>query len=355
MHPSAPQQVALAAAPSRKEIRSWLLPLERKTTATPVALLVIDLLLFAALIIGAVMLPTVLLKLACALAAGFWIGRLFILGHDACHQAYTPSRTLNRVLGRIAFLPSLTPYSLWEVGHNVVHHGYTNLKGVDFVWAPLSREEFVALSPARKTLERLYRSGWGCGLYYLLEIWWQRMFFPNAENMPTRRPVFLYDNLLVSAVGLAWIAGLVAFALAADRSLVATLLFGFVIPFAFWNMMIGFVVYVHHTHEDVRWYTDKKAWADALPFVSTTVHLTFPGSVGALLHHIMEHTAHHVSMSVPLYRLRAAQKVLEDKLPGAIIIQRFSWRWYFRTARRCKLYDFAALRWTDFYGRATTA
>jgi fatty acid desaturase len=103
------------------------------------------------------------------------------------------------------------------------------------------------------------------------------------------------------------------------------------------------------------WYIDKKVWAEALPFVSTTVHLTFPARIGALVHHIMEHTAHHVSMSVPLYHLRVAQKLIEEKLPGAIIIQRFSWRWYFCTARRCKLYDFAALRWTDFKGRAVGA
>jgi fatty acid desaturase len=103
------------------------------------------------------------------------------------------------------------------------------------------------------------------------------------------------------------------------------------------------------------WYSNKNVWAEALPFVSTTVHLTFPARIGVLLHHIMEHTAHHVPMSVPLDHLRTAQKLLEEKLPGAIIIQRFSWRWYFRTARRCKLYDFAALRWTDFKGRAVVA
>jgi fatty acid desaturase len=59
------------------------------------------------------------------------------------------------------------------------------------------------------------------------------------------------------------------------------------------------------------------------------VHLTFGRYWGALLHHIMEHTAHHVDMSVPLYRLKQAQKKLETMLPGRIVIQRFSWRWYF--------------------------
>ncbi|MGQ2980727.1 MAG: fatty acid desaturase, partial [Polaromonas sp.] len=74
-----------------------------------------------------------------------------------------------------------------------------------------------------------------------------------------------------------------------------------------------------------------------------------------VLHHIMEHTAHHVDMSIPLYKLKEAQKMLEDLLPGRIVIQRFSWRWYFDTARACKLYDFTRQCWTDFAGRPTSA
>jgi omega-6 fatty acid desaturase (delta-12 desaturase) len=68
----------------------------------------------------------------------------------------------------------------------------------------------------------------------------------------------------------------------------------------------------------------------------------------------MEHTAHHVDMSIPLYKLKGVQQVLEATLPGRIIVQRFSWRWYFDTARRCKLYDFSRRCWTDFHGRATS-
>ena len=54
-----------------------------------------------------------------------------------------------------------------------------------------------------------------------------------------------------------------------------------VVPFLFWNAMIGFVVYVHHTHTRVQWHDDKAAWARAAPFVSTTVHLRFPWRWGA--------------------------------------------------------------------------
>lgn len=161
------------------------------------------------------------------------IGRLFIIGHDACHQSLTPHRRLNHWLGRIAFLPSITPYSLWEVGHNVVHHGYTNLKGFDFVWAPLTAEEFARLTPMQQRLEPHLRSGWAPGLYYMVEIWWKRMFFPSASQMPTRRRVFLLDNLLVGAYGLVWAGALSAAAVATTTSVAFVLLMGWVVPFLF--------------------------------------------------------------------------------------------------------------------------
>ncbi|WP_298924265.1 fatty acid desaturase [uncultured Ramlibacter sp.] len=340
-----------APLPHRKVLRAWLAPLSGKTTAWPLLLLAFDYALLAATLAGAVLAPNAWLQLASGLLAGLVIGRLFILGHDACHQSLTPHRRLNRWLGRIAFLPSLTPYSLWDVGHNVVHHGYTNLKGFDFVWAPSTLAEFAALPPARRVLERIYRSGWAPGLYYMLEIWGKRMFWPSRSAMPTRRAVFVWDNLLVSGFALAWLAGLGWAAQATGQSFAWLALAAFALPLAVWFALIGFVVYVHHTHIEVEWHQERQAWSRAQPFVSTTVHLRFRKGIGAALHHIMEHTAHHVDMGVPLYRLKKAQAMLEHMLPGRIIIQPFSWRWYFSTARRCKLYDFEKGCWTDYAGQ----
>jgi len=343
-----------APLPHRKIIREWLIPLSTRVTVRALGLLALDYALLAAALAGTVLLAAVWAKLLCGLAAGFVIGRLFIIGHDACHQSLTPHRALNRWLGRIAFLPSITPYSLWDAGHNVVHHGFTNLKGVDFVWAPATPAEFAAMTPLQRLTDRIYRSGWAPGLYYLVEIWWKKMFFPNRREMPTRRASFLWDNLLVTAWALLWVGSLVAAALATDQSVALVLLAGLVVPYLFWCSMIGFVVYVHHTHVRVSWHDDRATWQKAQPFVSTTVHLTFPLRIGGLMHHIMEHTAHHVDMSIPLYRLQQAQARLEELLPGRIIVQPFSWRWYFDTARACKLYDFGRRCWTDYAGRPTS-
>jgi omega-6 fatty acid desaturase (delta-12 desaturase) len=340
--------------PHRRELRRWLTGLTGRTTAYAFALLAFDYALLFSALAATVIAEGWLLKLAAGCAAGFVIGRLFIIGHDACHQSLTPHRKLNKVLGRIAFLPSITPYSLWDVGHNVVHHGFTNLKGVDFVWAPLTREEYQALPPVRRILQRIYRSGWAPGLYYMVEIWWLRMFFPSKTYMETRRSSFLWDNVLVSAYGAAWIGALAWAAQATAQPLLPVLVFGFAVPFFFWCSMIGFVVYVHHTHVKISWFDDRAIWTRASPFVTTTVHLTFPFRIGAVLHHIMEHTAHHLDMSIPLYKLKNAQKMLEDMLPGRIVIQPFSWGWYFDTARRCKLYDFTQRCWIAYSGKATS-
>lgn len=348
-----PSPAAVPAMPHRKVIRAWLAPIVAKRTAYAVWLVLLDLALFALLLSGAVLLPHPLLQALAGTLCGLVIGRLFILGHDACHQSFTPHRRLNRWLGRLVFLPSLTPYSLWEVGHNVVHHGYTNLKDFDFVWQPQSFAAYQQMSPARRWLERVYRSGWAPWLYYGFEIWWRRMVFPSRAFMPTRRRVFTLDGLLVSAVALAWVAGLVWAAARTGQSAGWLVGVAMVLPLLVWTALIGFVVYVHHTHPEVCWYDNKADWAAASPFVSTTVHLSFAHGVGGLLHHIMEHTAHHVDMGVPLYRLKQAQALLEAKLPGRVIVQPFSWRWYARTARACKLYDFEQRCWLDFAGRRT--
>ncbi|WP_211234459.1 fatty acid desaturase [Solimonas soli] len=339
-----------AALPPRQTIRSWLHEFRTRSTPRALALSAFDFALYAALMSAVVVLPSLFAKLLAGLAAGLVIGRLFILGHDACHQSFTPRKRLNQVLGRLLFLPSLTPYSLWEVGHNVVHHGYTNLKGFDFVWAPLTPAEYRALPSWRRALERLYRSGWAPGLYYLVEIWWLRMFFPGARYLKAQRRAFVWDGLLVSAYALAWIGGLVAAAALTAQPAWSLLLCGFAVPFLAWNTLIGFVVYAHHTHPRIRWYADKTQWAAAAPFVSTTVHLRMPGGLGGVLHHILEHTAHHVDMGIPLYGLTPAQRRLEAALPGSIVVQRFSWKWYFATARHCRLFDLDEGRWTDYDG-----
>jgi acyl-lipid omega-6 desaturase (Delta-12 desaturase) len=278
-----------------------------------------------------------------------WIAitRLFVIGHDACHGAYTDRPWLNRLIGRIAFLASLTPFSLWRVGHNVVHHGFNNLRGRDFVWEPHDPESFAKLSPARQRMERIYRSAIGPGIYYGIEIWWTRLYFPAKRYLVAERFEFTADSLLVTAFAALWLGTLGFVGAHQGLSLWAVFACGFVLPFVLWNWTMGLVIYLHHTHPDIPWFADKKAWTRARAQVSATIHLRLPRAFNALLHYIMEHPAHHLDASIPLYHLRAAQRELESLFGNCPNI-RFSLREYLRVVRTCKLFDYTRGDWAPF-------
>ena len=341
------ENTSVSKAYSIPRLREVLSAFYRRSTAIAIGLLVCDIALFglgewlvARQSFGWQILGGILATLA--------IVRLFIIGHDACHGSLTDHEGLNKLLGRIAFLPSLTPYSLWRVGHNVVHHGFNSLKGRDFVWEPKDPAEWNALSPARRLLERVYRSAAGPLPYYLFEIWWRRLYYPFGKNSPGSRAEFFWDSTLVTVFAALWIGGLIMFA---KGSLGVALLVGFLIPFLIWNWTVGFVVYLHHTHPDFVWYSDKTSWLKDQGILHGTVRYRIRPWWNFLLHNIMEHAAHHLDAKIPLYRLKAAQTALAKLVPEIPEIE-LSMHTYWRTVRECKLFDFDRKIWVRFPKRA---
>ncbi len=336
-----------ARAPSVIRLREVLAAYYERSTLLALALLGADLTLFVAgewLVAHGGSTWTAFAGSALATLA---IVRLFIIGHDACHGSLTDHAALNKVLGRIAFLPSLTPFSLWRVGHNVVHHGFNNLRGRDFVWQPLDPAEWQALPAPRRLLERVYRSAFGPLPYYLVEIWWRRLYFPRRGDAPGQRAEFRWDSLSVTVFAAAWIAALVAFAPATRGATALAVTLGFVLPFLVWTWVVGFVVYLHHTHPDVVWYADKSAWLKAQGILHGTVRYRVRPWWNWLLHNIMEHAAHHLDPRIPLYRLKAAQGALARLVPDIPEVE-LSFATYWRSVRHCKLFDFERRRWVGF-------
>ena len=144
-----------SAAPrsdARKTVRVTMQEfLRREGSVRPVLRLLLDLAFLGVCVAGACYFNAWWAKALMVIPASVAIARLFVIGHDACHGSFTRYDFLNKLIGRIAFLPSLTPFSLWDVGHNVAHHGFTNLKGRDQVWVPMSMEEWKA---ARNSVAR---------------------------------------------------------------------------------------------------------------------------------------------------------------------------------------------------------
>jgi len=293
------------------------------------------------------------LKLLGTLLITAGIVRLFLIGHDACHGSFFKNARLNAIFGRIAFLPSMTAYSLWDVGHNVAHHAFNNLKGRDQVWAPFSKEEFDQLPPYRRTLERIYRSGFGWGLYYMVELWWKKLYFATRKQIGVTRAKYHWDSALVTlGMGL-WISGVAVAAAVTDQSAWVLLLLGIVVPFLLWNGIMGFVVFVHHTHPAIPWFQKRLEWQRCRAYLTSTVQVTLPLRLDRLMHNIMEHNAHHVNPRIPMFALKKAQSLLTERFTNQFPVYRVGLRSYMDCVSRCKLYDYANHAWMDFQGRVT--
>ena len=82
-----------------------------------------------ALILGGGLPGWAMLGLAMVMGVGM-AGIGFGIAHDALHGAYSSSPRLNRLLGYTFDLCGASSY-LWNHGHNVAHHTYTNIDGHD--------------------------------------------------------------------------------------------------------------------------------------------------------------------------------------------------------------------------------
>lgn len=289
------------------------------------------------------------INIAGAVAAGFIIGSIFTLGHDACHDALTVHPRLNIWLARIAFIPSAHAVSLWVLGHNQIHHGFTNLKGRDYVWEPMSPAEYSAASPGRRAFYRLCRGPFGGLPYYLVEMWWKKNFIPIAPEARRHWRHHLFDSAFVLISQVIMIAAVIVAGRWLDPTKPAWLVvsLGWLLPFIVWNWVMGVIIYVHHTHPAIPWFNDRSKWKAAQVKLFGTVHVRLPQPLHMLSNNIMEHNAHHLNPSIPFYHLATMQEQVR-RLTNGIVFLKLGIGSYLSIVRQCKLFDFERGCWMRF-------
>ena len=337
---------SLAGAP--RLMRDLRRSFGRRRIGFPVALFAAFCVAYPCAIVLALAAPTPL-SFALAVPCGLLIGLLFIVGHDACHNSFTASTKLNQVIGRLAFLPSLHSFALWDLAHNRTHHRYNNVRGWDYVWEPMTPAEYRLSSRLRRLAYRFCRTPIGVPLYYIFTLWGPRLIVPFPRVVGKVTLVHLLDTLLVLAFLAPELWLVVGVGGWFGKPPVESLLVGAILPFLIWNALISFIIFLHHIHPAVHWYPSVAAWSAEQGAVRGSVHVQFPWPIGSMMLAIMEHNAHHLAPGVPLYNLPRMQLALAESTP--LIAWRFSWRGYCRICRICKLYDYDARRWAGFDGR----
>ena len=337
-----------------KELRSAISEYAKPSDKLAFLIFFSDIFLYITAIAGSILFENIWLKICCGVFAGLRIGTLFLISHDAGHDCFTSKRLWNKVIGRIAFLPSFHNYSLWLIAHNRLHHQAPNVKGLNS-WSPLDIDEYDKLSPWGKILERLYRSPFGISLNYMVERWWKDKFYPYKRLVGNRKLSHWLDFMLVATYMFSFISMLVFLGIKVSHTTsLEVLAISFFLPFFVSNFLIGFTIYQHHTHEDIPWFKTLEESRRYVDQEDVTIHVRYPDWYNLISNNAMEHTAHHVDPRIPLYNLSKAQKLLCNLYGDKIISMDFSIRDFLNTMGRCKLYDYEHHCWLDFNGDRTS-
>ncbi len=339
--------------PSVREVRAELPDgCRQKSTLKGVSLVAVTLAAYLATLVGAASSGSLWVAVPASILNGLSIAALFVLGHDACHLSLTPKSALNKIMGRLVFLPSLQPFTSWEHTHNGLHHAWTNVQGKDPAYAPFSKPQFDALPFHRRLLERVYRTLPGMCLLHLVEIWLKTEMLPTGSKKPKGRQLrFHLDRLLVF--------GFVATELLlltwwGHYEPTRTVVLGFVLPILVWHWFAGLFTFLQHTHPRVPWYSSEDDYTFYAGQVRSAVHVELPRRFEQLFHNVMQHTAHHVDPKIPLYNLVDSQKHLEDTYVNEITTVRLNVKNALWTMRTCKLFDYKNHQWLSFSGKPLT-
>lgn len=344
--------------PTVREVKDVLRSqLTFRSTAKGVIIATIASCVYLCVFLSSLLAESIVLKGLCSLIAGGVIATLFVAGHDACHGALTTQPWLNRLLGRILFLPAFHPYAAWEHSHNGLHHAYTNIRDLDPVFPPLGPSEYSSLARAARTWERVMRSPAGVVLLYVWKVWLPFEVCPGrrARLKGSAARWFQFDR--ACCVAFLALQGTTALTIAAytGQSAATLVVFSIALPAFVFFYLLAWAVHIHHTHPSVPWYASKSEWSFFRGQVRSSVHMKLPRLFELFILNIMDHTAHHADPKIPLYELHDAQRRIEAAYPHDIVGEAFTIRNWLRIFRVCRLYDYENHRWLDWDGTPLTA
>ena len=341
-----------AASPAAANVPAGI---TKRQVALPLLIFAAGFSVYSLCILGAVLATNLGAKIGLSVLGGVFIANLAIIGHDAVHKSFTRLRWLNRVIGTVALLPALHPYTRWEHHHNRVHHRYTAQIGVDNAYPPMTIEQYRAASPGSRLYYRFMRSLLGQPFFYMVDVWLPSMFLPSRQDTKTFNKTDWADLGLVYLWLLSFIAGLAGIAQAYSEgaesfadALANAALFGFLIPFLVWNLFISFVTIVQHTSPKARWILPPGRPSTYEQKLRGTVHVGFPEFIDWFFHRVMQHLAHHVNPVIPLYALKSAEQEVIAQAPERPAIEVWTPAYHWRMTRDCKLYDPTRDCWCGF-------
>ncbi|KAF7302105.1 FA-desaturase domain-containing protein [Mycena indigotica] len=314
---------------------------------------------------------------------GFWAGLfgtgIWVIGHEAGHQAYSESKLINNTIGWILHSALGVPYHSWRITH-AKHHASTGHMTQDQVWVPKTRSQ-RGLRPfdpkredrlgARASLEVQKElqeaigdspigAAWQVAMYVLLG--WPMYIIRNKSGQ-RRYPAYVtnhfnpkavmfsphhYRDIIVSDVGVVlWLAGIIYASLQYSFATVFTV---YLVPYLWINHWLVLITFLQHTDPLLPHYR-----APQFNFqrgALATLDRSLLGDLGSVAAWIgahatcgisETHVTHHICSKIPHYNAWEATDALREKVlrPAGVRWEGAAGGWaeMYRVFRECRFVE----------------
>jgi len=260
--------------------------------------------------------PYVLWPVYWVLQGLVWTG-LWVMAHEAGHQAFSDSKTVNDAVGLIVHSFLLVPYHSWRISHSN-HHKNTCSMENDEVHLPPVRsvvEDMLDESPIVNFLQ----------IVAMLTVGWPMYLFFNSTGPAkyqgkSRSHFNPYSALFQPKDRAGVILSILVLACMVYALVVFTQTFGvaaflcyYFVPYLIVNYHLVLITFLQHTDEYIPHFRSEEfTW---LRGAMATVDRSFGWLVDHQIHRIADtHVAHHLFSQMPFYHAEEATKHLKKVL-----------------------------------------
>lgn len=237
--------------------------------------------------------------LLAAVGGLFWV-RLFILQHDCGHGSFFSTPAMNRRVGSVLGILTMTPFARWRASHAAHHATSGNLS--ERSWSRdiylMTVTEYKASSFWLRVFYQFYRNRFVlffilAPLVFLVE---HRRYTSTETSFKIRLSVWVTNLALLGCA-----------VLLLTRLNVVTV-FQVFVPFYLVGAAVGvWLFYVQHQFARAYWAPGEEYSAAAASLMGSSV-LRLPRVLAWLTAHIGIHHIHHLAPRIPSYRLAACDR-----------------------------------------------
>jgi acyl-lipid omega-6 desaturase (Delta-12 desaturase) len=240
-------------------------------------------------------------KIACSIAAGFLMLRMFVIYHDQQHHAILPRSRVAEVLMRVYGILTLSPSSIWRSSHNHHHNHNSKLRGAHIGSFPIMTREQFERTPGGKRFKYLFMRHPLTILFGYVFIFLFGMCVYPFFNSPSKH----YDSLIAFVLHVV-IATLVTVFLGAQALLLLLL-----VPFSIAMAIGSYLFYAQHNFPDVT-FSDNSGWTYEKAALTSSSFMKMNVLMAWLTANIGYHHVHHLNSRIPFYRLPEAMRALPE-------------------------------------------